>query len=305
MSDLDIPILDDWPFGKCGIVAIIGRPNVGKSSFLNEVLDLHMQAVSSKPQTTRKNWRGILSTENSQLIFIDTPGAHVGKTKLAGYMLDVVDKSLKDADIALCIADPSREPGAEDELVANRVKAANIPVVLMLNKSDIASSEQQQATEEFYMNILGEAQIFKAIAHNYDSLKPIIETIREAMPEGPFYYDSEDVTDAFMRDIGAELIREAAINELHKEVPHALAIEVEEWKEQPKKLKIKATIHVERESQKGIVLGQSGSKLKGITREAISKLRELVDQRIELKLYVKVSPDWRNNKGFLNSRGLT
>lgn len=303
MVDLDLNSLQSWPSGRVGVVAIVGRPNVGKSTFLNSVLNFRLCAVSSKPQTTRKNWRGVLSDDSSQIIFVDTPGAHVGKTVLGEFMLDNVMDSLRDADVILCLTDPSRSCGDEDQLVAERIGSLNKPVLLLLNKSDITTEEERAETTTFYQEYL-EGDVFEISAAENSNLDSVLSAIRERLPEGPFFYDPEEITDAFMRDIAAEQIREAALELLQKEVPHALAIEINKWDEGPKKTTIKATIHVERDSQKRIVVGQNGSMIAAIRRNAVQSLVELCDGRINLNLYVKVSKDWRNRKNFLRNLGL-
>ncbi len=306
MTDLDLARLKDWPSGKVGVVVIAGRPNVGKSTFLNSILDYHLCAVASKPQTTRKNWRGIYSDDESQIIFVDTPGAHVGNTKLSEYMLEVIMDGLRDADVILCMADPSRSPGKEDQLLAERVGEVGKATVLLLNKTDLTTVEQRAETREFYLQRLPrDTQVYEICANERKPLMPILDDVKALLPQGPFFYEKDQMTDAFLRDIGAELIRESALELLHKEVPHSIAVEILVWKESPKKLRIEANIHVERDSQKLIVVGKGGSMIKQIQREAIKRLKEICEQRIDLRLFVKVSNDWRNRKSFLRGMGLT
>ncbi len=294
----------DWPKGRVGVVSIVGRPNVGKSTLMNAVLEFHLCAVSSKPQTTRQNWRGILTDGESQIIFVDTPGAHQGKTILGEMMLDRVMDGLRDADLILCLSDPTRECGEEDRLVAERVAAVNKPCLLLLNKSDVATDRERKDATEFFQSIIT-ADAFEISAMTKSNLDVVLAEIRRRIPEGPFFYEPGEVTDAFIRDIGAEQIREAALELFAKEIPHSLAVEINEWKEGDKKLRIRATIHVETDSQKRIVVGKNGDKIAAIRRRAIGSLVDLCDTFVNLKLFVKVSKDWRNRRQFLKELGFS
>jgi GTP-binding protein Era len=299
-------MMDNWPTGKVGVVAIVGRPNVGKSTFLNRVLDYRLTAVSSRPQTTRQRWRGILSDASSQIIFVDTPGVHAGKTRLGEAMLGAVSGALKDADVAVLICDPGREPGAEDALTAEQLADIQAPLLLVLNKSDTTDEKSREASRVFYLERLGDvAGVLEISALNGNNCEALLELIREQLPSGPFFYDPEQITDAFERDIAAEMIREAALQLLYREVPHALAVEIVKWKENGPKLRVDATIYVERDSQKPIIIGDGGEMLNQIRRDAVNTLRESRDQRIDLRLHVKVAPDWRNKSSFLKGLGLT
>jgi GTP-binding protein Era len=297
-------MIDNWPMGKVGMVAIVGRPNVGKSTFLNHALGYHLTAVSSKPQTTRQHWRGILSDEDSQIVFVDTPGVHLGKTTLNDEMLRAVQRSLSDADIILCICDPTREPGEEDRLVAERVAKFASRVLLILNKSDAATAEKKAGNRAFYRGIVGDCEEHEMSALKGDGTAALLESVRKRLPRGPFFYPADQLTDAIERDIASELIREAALHHLREEVPHCLAVAIDVWKQTEKKLKLTATVFVETESQKGIVLGRQGSLIKTIRADAVQRLREIIDLHIDLRLYVKVARDWRNRPAFLRELGL-
>ena len=293
------------PTGRVGYVAIVGRPNVGKSTFLNAVLAYHLVAVSDKPQTTRRNWRGILSTADSQIIFIDTPGCHVGRTRLSEAMLKGVQRSLEDADLIVCLTDPTRPPGEEDGLVAERVAAARKPVFLLLNKTDAAAVGARAAMRDFYLAKLGPAtQVFEVCTRQRDTLDPVLAAARQALPVGSFFYDPEQVTDSFLRDIGAELVRESLLEHLHEEVPHASAVAIERWQEGDDRVRVEATIYVERDSQKAIVVGHGGQMVKAIRRGAEQRLTAVLGQRATVHLFVKVAPDWRNQPRFLRDHGI-
>lgn len=287
------------------MAALVGRPNVGKSTFLNRILGYHLVAVSDKPQTTRRHWRGIYSDDCTQVIFVDTPGAHEGKTRLNRFMLGEVDRGLADADVILCLCDPSRVPGEEDELIARRVAAAGKPVFLLLNKSDITTPGQRDMARDFYTPCLGSpAYVGEISGEAGTGLEALLEALRQILPTGPFFYPPDQVTDAFERDIGAELIREAALGLLREEVPHCLAVEIDEWKEQPDELLVRATLYVERESQKAIVVGKGGAMIKALREQGQKLLRQELAQKVKLNLFVKTSPDWRNHSRFLADLGL-
>ena len=301
------PDLRRWPVGQVGMVALVGRPNVGKSTLLNHWLNYHLAAVSPTPQTTRRACRGILSDAAGQVIFVDTPGAHEGDKLLNRCMLEAVDQALDDADVLICLADPTRLPGVEDNLIATRVgaAAADKAVFLVLNKSDLATPEQRQATVAAYRRRLGAVPPEHAIsALTGAGLPELLAAVRAKLPRGPFLYDPDQVTDAFERDVGAELIREAAMALLRDELPHCLAVEVEKWDESGPKLRVGAKLHVERDSQKAIVIGHGGTMIHDVRVSAERSLHQVFERPVKLELHVKVSPDWRNQRGFLKHLGL-
>lgn len=290
-----------------GVVAIIGRPNVGKSTFLNTALAFHLVAVSPKPQTTRGRWRGILSDADSQIIFVDTPGAHEDshRTRLNVCMLEEVDHALHDADVMLAMFDGSRPHGAEDTLVLERLRQHARRVLVVINKQDIAPYDLVAQMRAHVLAALGaETPILVLTAKSPEQVQPVLAQLRTMLPEGPFFYPPEQVTDAFERDIAAEMIREAALALLADEVPHALAVEIMTWREGPPKVRIDANLCVERESQVGIVVGAAGARLAAIRKAAIPALRELVELPVDLRLHVKVEPDWRNRKDCLRAFGM-
>jgi GTP-binding protein Era len=301
MSDDNGP----WPTGKVGYVAIVGRPNVGKSTFLNATLGYHLAAVSSRPQTTRRRWRGILSDDESQIIFLDTPGVHEQNTQLGNFMLHAVARSLEDADVVLCICDATREPGEEDEMVIERVAAAKQPVILAVNKIDEATPTQQKEIAAAYQaGIPDVIAQFGISALQETNLDAILAMIRDKLPSGPYFYPPDQITDAFERDIGAEIIREGALQHLYEELPHALAIEIVEWKQTEKKLRIEANLYVERDAQKPLVIGKNGTMLNRIRADAVKLLREWSETFVDLNIHVKVAPKWRNKQRFLRDMGL-
>lgn len=291
--------------GHVGFVALAGRPNVGKSTLVNQVLGYHLSAVSSRPQTTRKQWRGIYSDDTAQLVFVDTPGIHEPNDRLGETMIQEITRQLKDSDLVLCIADASREQGEEDDMVAKTVAASGVPVVLAVNKVDVATAEQVITAKTFFSERIGDkliASVEMSAAEN-SGVKELLEVLKKPLPVMPFMFDPEQLTDAFERDIACELIQEAVFDNLAKEIPHGVIATIDSWKENPKKLKIQSTVHVDRANHKKMVIGKDGVMIERIRRQAIQKLRENIDKMIDLKLYVKVTPGWRDNPRLLNDFG--
>lgn len=289
-----------WPRGRVGYVALLGRPNVGKSTLLNAVVGQHLAAVSALPQTTRRRFLGIYSEAQVQMLFLDAPGVHRPADELGQCMERAVLRVLAEADVVLCVADPTRAPGEEDGLVASRAAAATTAaVILAINKCDAASAEQMRRSESFYREFIPTAVVQRVSALDRASLLPLLASITQALPEGPFLYDPEQLTDSFERDIGAELIREACLLHLRQEVPHALAVAIDEWADAASPVRIQATLHVERESQKGIVVGHGGAVIAAIRAAAQARLKVLCGGPVTLRLWVKVSPDWRERRGLL------
>lgn len=293
-----------WPQGRVGYVALLGRPNTGKSTLLNTLLDFHLAAVSAKPQTTRRQLLGIASGRDYQLLFVDAPGVHEPQDELGEAMLNAVRGALRDADVVVCVTDPTREPGAEDRLVAELAAKAGKPTLLALNKEDISTGAQRRATEAFYRQVLpADVPALTVAAVARASLAPLVEAIKERLPEGPFLFPADTLTTAYERQIGAELIREALLEILRDEVPHATAVTIETWDESHEPRHINATLHVERASQKAIIIGERGAQIKHIRQVACDKLKELLDAPVFLELWVKVSKDWRRHQTSLRDFG--
>jgi GTP-binding protein Era len=238
------------------------------------------------------------------MMFLDAPGVHVPLDELDEAMDRSVARALNEADVVLCIADSSRTFGKEDRLVAERAASAKAPVILAVNKVDAAGPGGVESIQQAYLKILGDVPVFRICAKSQQSLERLMETIRDTLPEGPFLHDPALVSDAYEREIASELIREALMESLREEVPHAMAVTVDQWKESDKACRITATLHVERESQKGIVIGRGGTMLNQIRALAVRKLLEIRDDTVRLKLYVRVTPDWRQRKNILRDFGL-
>ncbi|MCH6258667.1 GTPase Era [Puniceicoccaceae bacterium K14] len=294
----------DEASGKVGFVTIIGRPNVGKSTFLNKVLRYHLTAVSTRPNTTRKKWLGILSDERSQIIFADTPGVHESRNKMHEAMARTIETCIDENDMVLCICDASREFGDEDRTVAEIVAKANKPVILAINKVDAATKGQIRDMRKAYSDIIGESGVFEISSLVGTRTDDLLDAIRAQLPEGPFLFPSDQLADVIERDIAEEIIREAANELLYQEIPQSLTVKIDTWNENEKKIKIAATLFVERKPQKLIVIGEKGSMVSSIIKSAREKLRVDLDKFIDVKLNVKVAPDWQNKKSFLRDYGI-
>lgn len=293
-----------WPSGRVGHVALAGRPNTGKSTFLNTVLGMHLAPVSRKPQTTRSRLLGVFSGDGMQILFVDTPGLFRGDSELDRAMVSTVHSTLHDADVVLCLADATRAPGPEDALVMEAAAALRKPVLVGINKTDVATPDQIETASAFWKNGLPDAPQFRFAAPQRETLDAVLAALAERLPEGPFLYEPDAVTDTYERKIGAELIRETVLEELRDEVPHAVAVEIESWGETGASRKIRAILHVERPGQKAILIGKAGSMIQKLTRAAQPKLAELCGSPVRLELFVKVTEDWRRRREFIKKLGL-
>jgi len=282
-----------------GFVAVVGRPNVGKSTLLNALLGQKIAIVSPRPQTTRRRQLGILTIENAQIIFVDTPGIHRPKHALDKTMQTVAAEAIADADAILWVADISEPPAAEDKRIAELIAkhAAKTPVVLAMNKSDQLKPRQVLPNTDAFRALAPNAEWMLVSATRGDNLEKIVPLLIACLPGGPQYYDEDDITDFNLRDLSAELIREAALDELRDEVPHGIAVEIEEFKEPPgKAAHVSALILVERESHKAIVIGKRGEMLKRIGTRARKEIESQLGGPVFLQLHVKVSADWRESE---------
>jgi len=305
MEDLQKILSTPAPrIGKTGHVALVGRPNTGKSTLLNTLLGTHLAAVSNKPQTTRKHLLGILTDAESQILFLDTPGIHQARIAIDDAMDRSIARVLSDADVVVCLADPTRKPGSEDALAVERVKTVRKPIVIAVNKVDIAAPEQIEECLAYYQEAFPKAPVLKIAAIDRERAMPLLEHLRRLLPEGPFVYDEDDLTDVYERDIAAELIREVMLEQLRQEVPHCVAVAIDRWEEHEDRIFIGATLNLEREGHRGIILGKGGERIRNIRVTAAKRIAEFVGRRVELSMYVKIRPDWRNNKRFLSEMGL-
>lgn len=285
--------------GITGYVALLGRPNTGKSTLVNTVLNRHLAAVSDKPQTTRKYLLAIHTDDDSQIMFLDAPGVHVSKIAIDEAMDNSVARVLEDADVLVCMVDPTREPGEEDGLTAQRAKDNGKPAIIAINKVDVATPEQIALSLAFYRRFLPNAPTVQLVALDSTRVQDLVALIKSMLPRGIFLYDAEEMTDVYERDVAAELIREVLLQELKQEVPHCMAVTVDTWKEKEHKLMVGATLYIERENHKGIIIGQGGKMIKCLRHHSALKIAEFCGTRVDLTLFVKVVPDWRRRKQFL------
>lgn len=297
--------MSEKPF-KSGYVAVIGRPNVGKSTLVNTLLKQRIAAVSPRPQTTRRRQLGIMTTPEAQIIFVDTPGLHIPHHKLGEYMNDVALAALEDADCITWLVDASEPPTEEDQLIATRVSALRHlpPIFLLLNKIDLVSPNVLQERQKSFLEMLPQAKPYSISALKGTSLKPVLAAVLDVIPDGEPFYDPEQITDLYEREIAIDLIREACLLHLSEEVPHAIAVRLDEYTDRSDTQSfIAATIFVERESHKGIVIGQGAAMLKKIGTTARTAIEDMSGHKVYLELRVKVNKNWRDNPEALQFLG--
>lgn len=290
---------------RSGFAAIIGRPNVGKSTIMNVFIGQKTAITSDKPQTTRNRIRGILTLETAQVIFIDTPGIHKPKHKLGEYMVRMALSTLNEVDLILFVADISTDPGRGDKYILDLLKRVKTPVFLVLNKVDLLSASKSDERRDCYKDLLSFNSFYLISALENKNLDSLQREIIAFLPEGPQYYPADSVTDQPERFIAAELIREKALRLLREELPFAIAVEIEEIKARAAGdlVSIRAVIYIERDSQKGIVVGKGGQMLKKIGSLARIDLEALFGSKVFLDLWVKVKKDWRNKESALRNFG--
>ena len=286
---------------KSGFVSIVGRTNVGKSSIINSLVKEKVAAIANKPQTTRTAIRAIVNRENSQIIFIDTPGIHKPKTKLGDTMIETAFGVVSDVDIVLFVIDAtSNSIGKGDRIILDKIKEAKSKTILVLNKIDLASKEDVAKLIDLYKDEYNFEAVIPVSVVKKINLEAIIEEIEKNLKPGPAYYDMEEYTDQTMRQLVEETIREKALRLLDDEVPHGIYVETEKMKERTTKsgeliYDVEATIYCVRESHKGIIIGKGGNMLKKIATYAREDLEKMLDTKINLKVWVKVKEDWLNN----------
>ncbi len=294
---------------KSGFVGIVGRPNVGKSTLMNHLIGQKIAITSSKPQTTREQIRTVYTSEEGQIVFLDTPGIHKAANKLGEYMDDVAYETLAQVDVILWLVEPSNFSGAGERAIAAKLKLAKKPVILVMNKIDTVEKSNVPQYMEMYRKLYPFDEIIPVSALRSVNTDSVLEAIFAHLPEGPMYYDEETVTDQTMRTIASEIIREKALRCLKEEVPHGIAVEILSMKERQRKnppdmiWDIEAVIITEKDSHKGIIIGKGGSMLKKIGSQARMGIEEMMDEHVNLKLFVKVRKDWRDNAGILRSLG--
>ena len=289
---------------KSGYVAVIGRPNVGKSTLLNRIIGMRILAVSDKAQTTRNKINLIYSDDESQIIFLDTPGMQTPRNELGDYMLRESSSALEDVDLITYIVDTSKIIGKQDRLILDKLKKLkDKKVILLINKIDSIPKEAVLHLIEMYSKEMDFLEIIPISAREGDGTEIYLDTVKKYLPEGPKYYTDDYVTDRPMKFIVAEIIREKALQFLEEEVPHGVAVEIEQMEELEDRTNIIATIFVERENHKGIIIGKGGSMLKKIGSAARQDLIDLLMTKVDLRIWVKVDKNWRDNETRLKGHG--
>ena len=295
--------MTDNPSYKSGFVTLIGRPNVGKSTLMNRLIGQKIAITSNKPQTTRNRIQTVLTLEEGQIVFLDTPGIHKAKNKLGDYMVNVAEHTLEQVDVILWLVEPTTFIGAGERHIIEQLKRTKTPVILVINKTDTVQKEEVLLFIDTYRKELDFQEIVPVSAlkgHNTDEL---LKCILKYLPYGPAFYDEDTITDQPMRQLVAEMIREKALRLLEDEIPHGVAVTIESMKEQGKICHIEATIICERESHKGIIIGKGGSMLKKIGSQARPDMEKLLEKQVNLKLWVKVKKDWRDSDYLLKNYG--
>lgn len=290
---------------KSGFISIIGRSNVGKSTFLNKVIGERISIVSSRPQTTRNNIKFIYTDDKMQCIFIDTPGIQKPKNKLGEFMLESATSAFKDVDIITYIVDNSGVIGENENYIISKLKEEKKPIILLINKTDIISEERTQEIIKTFEEFGLFDTILPISALTGRNIEEYFETIYNMLPEGPKYYDEDEITDQSVRSICSEIVREKALLFLQEEVPHGINIEINKFKKREDRelYDIEATILVEKKSHKGIVIGKGGEMIKKIGMTARKDMETFLDSQVNLRLWVKIDADWRNNLNKLQNFG--
>ncbi len=288
---------------KSGFAALIGRPNVGKSTLMNCLIGQKIAITSKKPQTTRNRIQTVYTSDEGQIVFVDTPGIHKAKNKLGDYMVNVAEHSLREVDVILWLVEPTDYIGAGEQHIIEELKKVKTPVILVINKIDTVKKEQLLEYIDIYRKHLDFAEIVPVSALKKDNTAVLITQIMKYLPEGPTFYDEDTITDQPIRQIVAELIREKVLHSIDEEIPHGVAVTIESMKYSKKIVDINATIICERDSHKGIIIGKGGQMLKKIGSMARPEIEDLLEQHVNLQLWVKVKKDWRDSDFLIKNFG--
>lgn len=288
---------------KSGFATLIGRPNVGKSTLMNQLIGQKIAITSSKPQTTRNRIKTVYTSEEGQIVFLDTPGIHKAKNKLGDYMVGVAERTLSEVDVVLWLVEPTTFIGAGEQHIIEQLKKTKTPVILVINKIDTVKKEEILLFIDTYRKQMDFAEIIPVSALKGDGTDDLISSIMKYLPYGEPFYDEDTVTDQPIRQIVAELIREKALRCLEDEIPHGIAVTIERMNHRKRIVDIDATIICERESHKGIIIGKQGQMLKKIGSLARPDIEDLVESQVNLKLWVKVKKDWRDSDFLLKNFG--
>ena len=289
---------------KSGFVTIIGRPNVGKSTLMNHLIGQKIAITSNKPQTTRNRIQTVYTDmERGQIVFLDTPGIHQAKNKLGEYMVNVAEHTLSEVDVILWLVEPSTFIGAGEQHIIKQLKKTKTPVILIINKVDTVEREKILEYIDAYRKVFDFAEIVPVSARTGDNTDELVNVIMKYLPYGPQFYDEDTITDQPERQIVAEIIREKALHSLNEEIPHGIAVAIDQMKMNHKVCHIDATIICERDSHKGIIIGKQGSMLKKIGSTARYEIERLLDCKVNLKLWVKVQKNWRDSDYMMKNFG--
>lgn len=290
---------------KSGFVTLIGRPNVGKSTLMNYLIGQKIAITSNKPQTTRNRIQTVLTREEGQIVFVDTPGIHKAKNKLGEYMVNVAERTLNEVDVVLWLVEPTTFIGAGEKHIAEQLGKVRTPVVLVINKVDMVKKEEVLTFIDAYRKIYDFAEIVPVSARSGENTEELVKVILKYLPYGPQFYDEDTITDQPERQIVAELIREKALHCLNDEIPHGIAVAIDSMKYRKKIVDIDATIICERDSHKGIIIGKQGAMLKKIGSTARYEIERMLDCKANLQLWVKVKKDWRDSDFLIRNFGYT
>ncbi len=294
--------MDNTQF-KSGFAALIGRPNVGKSTLMNALIGQKIAITSSKPQTTRNKIQTVYTSKEGQIVFLDTPGIHKAKNRLGELMVGTAQRTMSEVDVVVWLVEPSDFIGAGERHIVEQLKKTNTPIILVINKIDTVKKELLLTYIDAYRKLLDFAEIVPVSALKKDGLDVLVSCIMKYLPYGEPFYDEDTVTDQPVRQIVAELIREKTLRCLDEEVPHGIAVTIEAMKYKKNIVDIEATVICEKESHKGIIIGRQGAMLKKIGSQARKDIEDLVEKQVNLKLWVKVKKDWRDSDYLLKNFG--
>ncbi len=288
---------------KSGFATLIGRPNVGKSTLMNQLIGQKIAITSNKPQTTRNRIQTVYTDDRGQIVFLDTPGIHKVKNKLGDYMVKVAQNTLSEVDVILWLVEPSTFIGAGEKFIIEQLKKVKTPVILVINKIDTVKREEILTFIDTYRREMDFEEIVPVSALKGENKDDLLETIFKYLPYGPMFYDEDTVTDQPQRQIVSELIREQALRCLNDEIPHGVAVAIDSMKYRKNIVDINATIVCERDSHKGIIIGKGGVMLKKIGSKARAEIEDLLECQVNLQLWVKVKKDWRDSDFLLKNFG--
>ena len=303
--NINLEELRNTPKTKSGFVTLIGRPNVGKSTLMNHLIGQKIAITSNKPQTTRNRIQTVYTDERGQIVFLDTPGIHKAKNKLGEYMVNVAERTLNEVDVILWLVEPTTFIGAGERHIVEQLKRTKTPVILIINKVDTVDKKEIIKYMDTYHKVYDFAEIIPVSALRAQNLDTVLDQIFKYLPYGPMFYDEDTITDQPQRQIVAEMIREKALRCLDEEIPHGIAVALDQMKERKGggMFDIDATIICERDSHKGIIIGKGGSMLKRIGSEARRDIENMLEAKVNLQLWVKVKKDWRDSDFLMKNFG--